>query len=371
SVMKIVQLLAPARVGGLESVVRALAIGHHRLGHQVTVVPVVAASDEAFAAPLSRAGVEVRPIIANGRAYRQERAAFREILLSLRSDVVHSHGYHCDVLLAPVARRERIATVSTMHGFTRGDWRNRLYEFLDRRAVRKFDAVVAVSRLIAEEIRDSGVSAERVHVAFNAYSRLSSPLDRDGARRELGLAPERFVVGWVGRMTHEKGLDVLVNGLPALRDLPLAICAIGDGPQRAGETIRAESLGVADMIEWRGVVLDAGRLFSAFDAFVLSSRTEGVPIVMLEAMAANVPLVVTSVGGIPDVVTADEAILVPSELPDALSAGIRSVFGDRHGASIRARAAYEKVQREFSEGPWLARYAEIYAGAIRRAAAHN
>ena len=356
-------MLAPAHAGGLERVVHALAIGQQRMGHHVVAAPIVDAwpADHSFAAPLVRENVEVRPLIFPARAYRRERSALAALFRDVVPDVVHSHGYHSDVVGGRVARRAGIATVSTAHGFTRGPWRNRLYEHLDRIALRKFDAVAAVSRPLAEELLRSGLLADRVHVVPNAWSRIATPLDRSIARRELGLAAVQFVVGWVGRMTHEKGLDVLVDALGMLADLPLHACVVGAGPERVPQQSRASGMGAR--IHWAGPIREAGRYFSAFDVLAVSSRTEGVPMVVLESMAAGVPLVATAVGGIPDVVSSREAILVPAERPDALAAALRSVFMERSGAANRATAALARLEREFAEKPWLDRYQDVYRAA--------
>jgi glycosyltransferase involved in cell wall biosynthesis len=361
-------LLAPADAGGLERVVHALAIGQQRRGHHVVAVPVAEAwsADHSFGVPLARAGIEVRPLVQAGRAYAQERASLATLLRQTTPDVVHTHGYHTDVVGAGVARRLGIPTVSTAHGFTRGGLRNRAYEYINRRALRSFDAVVAVSQPLGDELVQSGVPRERVHVIPNAWSRISASLERVAARKQLGLNQDAFIVGWVGRMSHEKGLDVFVDALASLNDVPIWACAVGDGPERAPQQRRAEMSGTDERIRWTGLVREAGRCFPAFDALVLSSRTEGVPMVVLEAMATQVPLVVTAVGGIPDVLSPREALLVPSERPDLLASAIRCVFQDRHGALDRAAAAAVRVEREFAEGPWLDRYEAVYAAAASR-----
>ena len=111
---------------------------------------------------------------------------------------------------------------------------------------------------------------------------------------------------------------------------------------------------------WLGAVPDASRYFAAFDLFVLSSRTEGLPMVMLEAMAAGTPIVATKVGGIPDLISPTEGVLVPPEDPGALAAAMRATLDDREAASARAHAAKLRQQTEFDVGPWSARYESIY-----------
>lgn len=365
--MKIVHTLSPAHAGGLERVVQALAIGQQQRGHTVTVLPITDAwsTDHSFAGPLLRVGLDIQPLVVPNRAYQRERAELARMLAALTPDVLHSHGYHTDVIAGSVARRRGIATVSTAHGFTRGPWRNRVYEYLDRRALRRFGAVAAVSRPLADDLRRSGVAPERIHVVPNAWTEVAVPLGRAEARHELGLDQHAFVFGWVGRMTREKGLDVLVEAVALLTDAPVHVCAMGAGPEREGEEAKARTLGVGDRIRWTGLVREAGRYFGALDGLVLSSRTEGVPMVLLEAMAARVPIVATRVGGVPDILSIDEALLVPAERPDALADAVRSVFLDRRAAAARAAAARARLDREFSGQAWLARYDEIYSAAIR------
>jgi glycosyltransferase involved in cell wall biosynthesis len=274
--------------------------------------------------------------------------------------VVHSHGYRTDVVDGGSVRRLGIPTVSTAHGFTDGGWRNRLYEWVQVAALRRFDAVVAVSRPVAARLLSRGLKPERTYIVPNAWSEILAPHPRAVARAVLGVSDERFLVGWVGRMTHEKGLDVLIEALACLRDLPIWASAVGQGPECVAAKARAQSLGLAGRVRWGGLVPQASRFFTAFDVFVLSSRTEGVPIVLFEAMAAGVPIVATRVGGVPDVLTAADAVLLPPDNPAALAEAIRSVYTDPDTARLRASAAQRKLGEKFGLLPWLGAYEAIY-----------
>ena len=360
--MVIMHVVAPAAFGGLERMVQQLAEGLEGRGHNVHVVVTVpdAACAEAFLAPLADSGVQAHPIVLAARAYGRERAAIAELCRRVQPDAVHTHGYRPDVVDAGVPRQLGIPTVTTAHGFTGGPWRNRAYEYVQRRAFRRFDAVIAVSRPLGERLTRSGVPHSRVHVVPNAWRRASPALDRAAARRVLELPPEAFVVGWVGRFSGEKGPDVLIDALPRLSDLSLTVAMIGTGVQRRSLEAQAGQLRVADRIRWHDAVPSAERLFTAFDVFVLSSRTEGTPVVLFEAMAAGVPIVTTVVGGVPDVVSPEEAVLVRSGDPIALAAGIRDVFTQPPAAARRARAARARLERNFGIEAWLDRYEGIY-----------
>jgi glycosyltransferase involved in cell wall biosynthesis len=365
--MVILHIAAPAQFGGLEHVVRALAGGLTRSGHEVHVAAVVdrPQHEHAFLAQLLAAGIEVHALAPGPRAYLRERAEIGALCRRIHPDVVHTHGYRPDVVDAGVALRSGLPLVTTLHGFTGGGWKNRLYERVQRLAVRRFNAVVAVSRSLAQFLVNEGVPAELIDVVPNAWEGSDALMSRDAARRALGIPEDTLHVGWVGRMTPEKGADVMLDALARLLDVPMIASFVGDGPERATLEARAITLGLEGRIKWHGVVADAARLYGAFDLFVLSSRTEGTPITLFEAMAAGVPVVATAVGGVPDVVSSTEALLVPPEDPPLLAAAIRVALLDRAGAAGRATDARRRLERDFAVGPWVASYEAVYRRVLR------
>jgi glycosyltransferase involved in cell wall biosynthesis len=358
----VLHVLAPAVFGGLERVVSALAAGHSAAGHDVHVAVVVdrEVAWHPFVECLAGGPVAVHELRPPPRGYRPERRAIADLCRSLRPDVVHTHGYRADVVDAPAARGLGIATVTTVHGFTGGGWRNRLYEALQVRAFRRFDAVVAVSRPLATQLARQGVPAGRLHTLPNAWLPGPPPLSRDEARRALGVPMGGRRIGFVGRLSREKGPDVFLDGCALLNDPSVAFSVIGDGRERAALERLAVARGLADRLTWHGAVPDAARLLRAFDVLVISSRTEGTPILAFEAMAAGVPLVAAAVGGVPDVVTADEAILVPPEEPEQLASALQQALGDPDRARQRASAASRRLGARFAAGPWLAAYEAVY-----------
>lgn len=332
------------------------------MGHRVCVAAVVPPGEERqpFLEGLRADGVEVAAIAVPGRAYLRERAIVRRLCRELRPAIVHTHGYRPDVIDAGVARALGAPVVTTVHGFTGGGVRSRVYERLQERAFRRFDAVVAVSRSVADRLRGRRVPDRALRVIPNAFEDAGERMERVCARRALGVSDDRYLIGWVGRMSHEKGADVLVEALALLPDRAVHLCMLGDGPDRRWLEERARALGVAGLISWHGVVPEARRLYAALDSFVLSSRTEGTPIVLFEAMAAGVPVVSTRVGGVPDVVGGDQALLVRAEDPRALAEAITELRRDGAAAARRARAARIRLQERFGVGPWLERYERVY-----------
>jgi glycosyltransferase involved in cell wall biosynthesis len=312
-------------------------------------------------------GVKLHVIALPSRAYWRERRAFRELCLRLRPDIVHTHGHHPDIVLSGVARRLGIATVSTMHGFFhQNDWRGRLTARLQVSAFSRMDTVVAVSAALADDLRSQGVPAPLVTAIPNAFHDLGPPLTRAASRSALGVPDDAFVVGWVGRISPQKALETAIAALRLLEDLPIRLSVVGDGDERLAMEEFARTQGVGDRIKWHGALPNAPELMRAFDVFVLSSRWEGTPIVLFEAMSAGVPVVASTVGGVPDVVSQHEAILVPPGDARAIADGVRQVYADRHSAAERARAAEHRLRVEFDPPAWVDRYDALYRRLLKR-----
>ena len=356
-------VIVPAPAGGLERVVEMLASGQGGRAHVAAVVTHEGARGHPFVQYLRERGIGVSQIVVRGRVSFGEYRALSGVLRDVRPDVVHTHGYRADIVGTIAARRAGVPTVSTAHGFIGGGMRARMYEKLQCRVLRHADAVIAVSRPLVQRLVAEGVRRERVRHVPNSYEAAAPVVDRADARRQLGLDPDALVAGWVGRLSPEKGPDVMIAALstaePAWR-----LSIIGEGRERESLARLATELGVADRITWHGRVPRAGSLMAAFDAFVLSSRSEGTPITLFEAMAAGVPIVTTNVGGVPDVVTQAEAIVVPPGLPAALAEGLAAIRRDRDATMRRSVAARHRASSVYGVAPWLAAVDAAYEAAI-------
>lgn len=359
--IRVLHVLAPAAFGGLEKVVEAISTLQRSAGHEVHVAAIL---DEGIDShPLLRTladrSVVTHTLPIAPRAYSEERRRMRVLCEEIGPHVVHTHGYRPDVLHTPTARSLGIPVVSTSHGFTGGGWKNRLYERLQRRAFRRCDAVIAVSRPMAAMLIASRVPKNVIHCIPNAWPGSVDFLERDEARARLGLDEDTFYVGFIGRLGHEKGADIFLSALAqTARDIHGVV--IGDGRMRARLVAQAEALGIAQRVHWMGAVENAGSYMKALDGFALTSRTEGTPVVLLEAMAAGVPIVATRVGGVPGVVSNREAILVSPDSPAAIAAAIDELRVSREAALWRAGRAAARLESRFSASRWQRRYDQVY-----------
>ena len=359
--LTVLHLTAPAPVGGLESVVRALTCGLHTRQLRVVLAAVYEEKpgEAALTARARADGVETVEVVVPPRSYRREFRAIAEIIANLRPDVVHTHGYRSDLVGGAAARRARIPWVSTLHGFTGGGMKNRAYEWLQVQAALRADALVAVARPIRDRLVHAGSLESRVHMLPNAWTERSL-LTREESRRRLGIQGTVPVIGWVGRLSREKGPDLFLEALALVKTQSWRASIVGDGRERAALEAQAGRLGIADRIDWHGVVPEAAGIYPAFDAWVLSSRTEGTPIALFEAIAARVPVIVTDVGGVPDVVSRKEAWMVPPERPEALAEALRELLASPAAGVAKAEAALARLRERFAEPAWITAHLALY-----------
>jgi glycosyltransferase involved in cell wall biosynthesis len=353
------------RDGGLERVVTMMSVGQRTSSvHVAAVVEPSTADHHPFIVQLKVFGVPVTPIVVRARSYVREYRSLSALIAQLKPGVVHTHGYRADVIGGTVARAYRIPTVSTVHGFTGGGRRNRLYERLQFLALRRADAVIAVSAPLIQRLADDGVARHKIHCIPNGFEPIVETATRAAARQRLGIAADALVAGWVGRLSKEKGADVMLDAL-AESDLRWRLSFIGEGDELDHLRQKAETLRISNRISWHGPVANAGSLLTAFDAFVLSSRTEGTPITLLEAMNAGVPIIATRVGGVPDVISASEALVVPPEQPGMIAQALSEIEREPSAATDRSSRARERLRQSFSLETWLAAIDTVYEAAVR------
>lgn len=364
----VLHLLAPARTGGLETAVRTLAGAQATGEGRVHLCPIVPPHSvpHPFVERAREAAVDVRPLVVPDHSYLREFRAISRALDGADPDLVHTHGCRADVIGGLAAHRRGLPAVSTVHGFTGRDWKKRwIYERLQLLAYRRFEAVVAVARSQLQRLRDSGVPEGQTHLIRNAWT----PERRLPSRREalemLGGIEASFVIGWVGRLSSEKGADIFLRALADFDRCDWKAVIVGEGARSGELHSLTRELGLEERVAWCGAVPEAFRVFPAFDVFVLSSRREGTPMVLLEAMEAGVPVVAADVGGVADLLE-NTALIVPKESPEALRSALCNVRDNPEAAARRSRAARSRVRRRFGVRDWARAYEEVYRRVAHR-----
>lgn len=356
--MHIIQVLSSMAIGGQERVALDLSVGLLARGHRVTALSFVPGG--ALAEDFRQAGAAVRVVEKGGGVDGRLLLRLWRLFREERPQVVHSHNPQPLLYAAPAARLAGVpAMVHTKHGANPDTGRRLL---LRRAAARLCGAYVAVSaETAAVAAARDGVQAPRLCTIPNGIDLARFRPDaalRAEVRRELALAEDTFVIGTVGRLAAEKAQGLLIAAVGKLLGedaaRPLCLLIAGDGAER--EALERAAAPFGGRVRLLGARRDVPRVLQAFDVFCLSSRTEGLPLVIPEAMAMGLPVVSTAVGGIPSVVSEGETgSLVPPGEVDALAAALRRLvqepaLGRRQGEAGRTRAlARYSLERMVSE----------------------
>ena len=295
-----------------------------------------------YAAYLERAGVRCLVLPERGRVDLRLIGRIGDVLADWKPDVVQTHSYKTTALAYALRLRgARWPWIAFFHGATSEDLKVKAYHWLDRRLMARADRIVVMSRAHARGFASLG---DRVSVVHNAVIPLPSEAEALDVAR-AGASTVRPRLGVVGRLSPEKGVDVFLECCALLRARGATFSAViaGDGPERQALEAQRDRLGLADVVHFLGSVRAVRSLYPQLDLLVIPSRSEGLPNVLLEALGADVPVVATEVGAVPEVLEDQDAgIVVPSESPSALADAIVRALpmkANRRCADARAATA--------------------------------
>ncbi len=292
-----------------------------------------------------------------GAVARLERFLRRE-----RVDVLHTHKFGSNVWGTIAGRIARVPVILA-HEHTWSYEGQPLRRFLDRELIaRGADRFIAVSREDQRRmIEIEGIDPERTLFIPNGVLSSRPPSGHD-VREELGISPDATVIGAVGVLRAQKALDVLLRAIPLLSEWPDArVLIVGDGPERTSLERLAKELGVADVVDFAGHRSDIPDVLSALDVAVSCSDFEGSPLAVMEYMDAQLPIVATAVGGVPDLIESGvHGRLVPARDPAALAAGIGEMLREPERASAMGARARERRRSEFDIATLVGRLEALY-----------
>jgi len=245
----------------------------------------------------------------------------------------------------------------------------RIYNQLDWWSLRTANQVLTSSEAFVEELERKNVHPDHIHVQHMPICPFAPVSEQRKAelRRELGLDDQTHVLLCVGRLSIEKGHADLVRAFPKIRelagDLPLRLVLVGEGPERPRLEKLCRSLSLANVVTLAGQRDDIKPYYSIADVFVLPSRSEGCPNVLLEAMAASVPVVATAVGGVPEVaINGRDIILVKKCDRDGLASATAHLLKDQQLRDHLVSYAREIVSRK-SPGAYFRSVASVFSQA--------
>jgi len=367
----LLHLISSVRFHGAERVVSELC----RYAKEFKVYVVVMGMDRSLQESFNRAinRRDVSPIFLKTKAQIDINCLKQLITITKKNSIViiHSHGYKSNFYALLIrCFNPNVKLIATNHNWIGKSKKEKMYQYIDRITLRFFHALVAVSDSVKKDMINRGLNSAKIRTIANGVD-VNDPAFSTPSiyiRKKIGLSPDETVIGNIARLSKEKAhIDLLKAFSHISHQNPnLRLVIVGDGPEQSNILRCAVDFEINDRLLMLGHRADARQLYAGFDIFVLSSRIEGMPMVLLEAMAAGVPVIAPKVGGIPAVISHEEnGLLFESGDINGLTKQINKLI--RHSSlrqSIVERAR-ETVDRQFSSTHMTREYEKLYRQVIR------
>ena len=364
----VLQLIDGLNIGGAEILLRDLSVGLAQRGFRVSI-------GYSTPGPLARDLTELGlPITRLPRLMRIDPILFGGMIRLMRRDlpqIVHTHLFKSDFHGRLAARIAGVpVVVSTLHSIDR--WAQKqplgnLYGWTSRFA----DRIIAISEDVKKfHMANTAVDESKFVTIENGvdvqrFSRHST--NGQTIRNEFDFDDSNLLFGIVGRLTPPKDHKTFLQAAALiLQSLPLArFLIVGDGPLRTELELYAQELGIQNKIIFAGVRRDIPAILSSLDVLVSSSLWEGIPVSLLEGMAAALPVVATRVGSVPDVVTEETAVLVPPSDPTAIAQSCVMLVKDSELRQRMGQAGLKRVSSHYSIDAMIDRTTALYTELLR------
>lgn len=247
----------------------------------------------------------------------------RNIISENNINIIQTHGYKPGVIGFSMSKLYRIPWIGFAHGYIEISKKFRFYSRLDREILKYADRVVAVSDSMKRLLKEAGVKEDRISVIYNAIDEADAvpSTSAESVKDCYGIKNAHKVIGVVGRLSPEKGQIIFLKAFKkAVKMHPQAKALIvGDGPDRGMLEEYCKKNGIDDKVIFTGYQEEIANFYQVFDILALPSFTEGLPNAVLEAMLFGVPVIATSVGGVPEVINNSNGILVPPDNHELLA----------------------------------------------------
>lgn len=323
-------------------------------------------------------GIQVETIPEQSAWDSEVTKRLRATVAGVQPDIVQSHAVKSHFLMRRTGMHHNLPWVAFHHGYTWPDLKARLYNQLDRWSLRAPRQVVTVSQPFREELISFGVPGETIAVVHNAipltWGQVAcQPEAANTLRQQLGIDPMCKVILIVGRLSKEKDHQTLLSAIHRLpADLQTHLVVVGDGPERSNIETTIRNLGLQDRVSLVGHQRSAEPYYGIADLAVLSSLSEGSPNALLEAMVTSVPVVATSVGGIPEIVrNGESALLVEAGDAAAMCEAMASVLRSDELTQSLKNQARSLIQTRHTPAARASQLASIYRRLVRAGTANS
>lgn len=357
--MRILFITTGLRMGGAEQQVAALAREFVALGHQVGLISLTPDCEVSMPAAVERLMLDMRK---TPLSMLRALLAARRFVQRWQPDIVQAHMFHANLFSRMLSRiAELPPLVCTAHSYSEGGRLRMLAYRLTDKWCTLTTHVSEGSR--AHMIEEKAVSADRIVVMYNGIDTEKFKPDaalREQARHALGIGADVRLLLNIGRLVPEKAQATLLEAFHLLRPThPVRLLIAGDGPERAPLQARIDKLGLQDRVTLLGMRQDTPALHNAADLFVLSSRVEGMPLVLGEALSCGRPVVATSAPGVAELLGRAETIVPVGDVP-ALATAITAALERGPGGSADEAARRQSIVDRYGIQAAALRWLDLY-----------
>ncbi len=362
--MRIAHLISSGGMFGAENVLLNLAQWFHQQGETIFVgalkdsrAPKLQVIDRAKAL-----GLPVFVIDCQGRFDLGAVFALRKFIKENKIDVLHTHNYKSDMIGLLSAKLASIPIMATAHGFTQVSQTVSWYEKLDRLILKKFFNGVVV---VAETVLNDFHSPRKKRIANGLdIARFQENKElRKTFRAAYHINDHETLIGIVGRLSVEKNQELFIQAAHDFlhQHQNVRFMLVGNGPEEDKLRSLVMAYGLKYKILFTGLIEDVAGVYQGLDIFTLTSRTEGIPMTILEAMASLVPVVATKVGGIPQIIIHHHTgLLIENDDKDGLVKAWQELIQNSQLRENLIHQAYAYVKNEFSQTIMAQRYLDCY-----------
>ena len=362
--MQVLQVIDSLRIGGAQKLM--LTFAEQARAHQVklTVVSLSEFSQGmALAEDLRAIGAEVLVFPANNLFTFARLRDFTRFLKERKFSVVHTHLTYANIIAGLAGKITRTPLISTLHS-TAVDRRHAhfLRDKIELMILSSVNKVLGVGKSVSDIYEP--ILGREVSVLANAVDENTKLTKQEykTLRAQIGLASSQPTFISVGRLSPDKDVDGLLQAFSIIRKSAqnAALLIVGDGELRPELEEKAQSLGLEKAVFWLGMRNDVPKLLAVSDVYISASRREGLPISLLEAMMAALPMVVTDVGEVAALVGDDAGILVPHSEPTLLAEAALRVLEMPNYGKFLGEAGLARARKDYGAKQWFMRLMNIY-----------
>ncbi|MEG6513896.1 glycosyltransferase family 4 protein [Desulforamulus ruminis] len=369
SKIKVLHVVRPA-AGGMKNHLLDLV---RLTDHTRFDVTVACPQDSLLWAELAALGIKTTPIPLVGElSPLKDYAAVKSLVKYLHSSgtvILHAHsskGALVGRLAAAIVKTPVV--VFTAHNSIFYEqwprWKKNLFAMVERFLARLTDRIITVSDALKQELMEQeSLPARQLTTIYNGIEtdKFNLKLDTLTVRQSLSIPELGPVIGTIARLAPQKGVSYFLKAASLLKDYQVNFLVVGDGPLREELEQEAAELGLKNRVTFAGRRENIPEILATLDIFVLPSVTEGLPLTILEAMAAGKPVVATRVGGIPEaIVEGKTGLVVPPRDPEALAIALAGLLGERERMLRMGNCGRKHVTEKFTVQAMVNKTMELY-----------